>query len=333
MNVSNIIGHKRQIRNLESLIKKGTIPHTLLFQGPSGIGKKIIAKRFLNALFCQSKDSPCLSCSICAQIDKGIFLDLIEISSNEKGIIPIGSKDGRESGSIRWLIDRLSRKSIYGKIGVLIDGIDKITEEGQNALLKTIEEPSSVIFMILISSSRAKLLPTLMSRCFEMKFYPLSESEIIETLKGKDIPARDSYFISKISDGSVETALMLTKNDNLCEIIKVCSQISSFLRDRTILNIDLAIMRKRFSYDLLINIYRENLLSIINDRYDSNLKEIFIEDAQKVFYLLKILLALKKSEIYHLNIQNAIKGMLYTLYNNSFEDIPLLNFYTGIPGG
>lgn len=324
MNFDGIKGHKKQIEYLDFLLKKNIIYPVLLFTGQSGTGKKIIARRFANALFCRGENPPCFNCSICRQIEKRSFPDFIEIFPNERNIIPIGSEDKRDEGSIRWLIDKLSRKSITGKTVVIIDGIDKIHEEGQNALLKTIEEPSNDVHFILISSNTSAILPTIMSRCTYIRFNPLSEDDIKSILNNYVKSEYDLNFISGVSGGSVEIGLFLIDNENIDNIMNICSEISLYINKGDILNLNISEIQKktgsRILLDLLINIYRKNLISLINDdkKYFSNIKmssfpdDIVIYKIDKIIELLKMLISLKRMESQNINLKHALKGLLYS---------------------
>jgi DNA polymerase III subunit delta' len=328
MNVEGIKGHQRQIRNLEFLLKSNKIPQTILFSGASGIGKKLLAQRFLNSFFCKDTNPPCLSCPSCKQIAHETFPDFIEIHPNEKGIIPIGSEDVREPGSVRWLIDRLSAKSISGSKAILIDGIDRITEEGQNALLKTIEEPSQGTCFILITSNRNNLLPTILSRCTEIRFFPLPDSNVKEIMLKKNFPDfadSDPDFtdmIVKISGGSMEIAEMLEDRDIFNKIIDVCRAVSSFFNEEKIFDVDFGLIKDKIKIelflDIVINIFRLNLLMVIKN--DKNiypeLNDVLLDDEKKILNLLRVLISLKKSEEYHLNIKYSFKGLLYSLLKN-----------------
>ena len=328
MNVEGIKGHQRQIRNLEFLLKSNKIPQTILFAGISGIGKKLIAKRFLNSFFCNHQNPPCFSCPACSQIECGTFPDFIEIHPNDKGIIPIGSEDNREIGTVRWLIDRLSSKSISGRKAILIDGIDRITEEGQNALLKTIEEPSPGTCFILITSNRNKLLPTILSRCTEIRFFPLSDHEVKAIMLKQssallsEVESDYSDLVVKISGGSIENANLLGDHDIFKNIIDVCRAISFYFSEDKILEIDFGIIQNKISIelflDIIINIFRYNLLTVVKKERNeySSLIDFFIDDERLILNILKVLISLKKSEAVNLNIKYSFKGLLYSLSNN-----------------
>jgi DNA polymerase III subunit delta' len=323
MNVEGIKGHQRQIRNLEFLLKSNKIPQVILFTGASGIGKKLVAKRFLNSFFCGNPNPPCLSCPVCRQIAHDTSPDFIGIYPNEKGVIPIGGEDVRETGSVRWLIDRLSAKSISGRKAILIDGIDRITEEGQNALLKTIEEPSQGTCFILITSNRNNLLPTILSRCTEIRFFPLSDSDVKEIMlknNFSDFVNNDIELRIKISGGSIEIAEILEDHDIFKSIIEVCRAISLFYNEKEIFEVDFSVIQNKIKIelflDIIINIFRQNLLMVIKNEKNiyPELNAVFLDDEKKILDLLKVLISLKKSEAYHLNIKYSFKGLLYSNY-------------------
>lgn len=273
LNTKGIKGHDLQLKRISHLFNSKEIPNTILFLGNSGTGKRKIGNVFLTAMFCTGAPKPCFNCSHCRQISVNTFPDYIEISPDEKGVIPIGGADKKETGSIRWLIDRISRKPLSGRYVILIDGIDKITEEGQNALLKTIEEPSENIYFVLISSSRSDILPTILSRCFEIKFSPMPPLLIEEFLISNGCSKENSDFISRISGGSFEMAGYLLDEKIISNILNDCKNISSAIKgDNANLNLLKSFDKIDFQIqiDIILNIFRLNLLLLysINTEID-----------------------------------------------------------------
>ncbi len=328
MNFSGITGHQKQIERLELLAGQKKIPQTMLFTGPSGIGKRLVAERFLSALFCRDENPPCLHCSVCARIKKETHPDYIRLLPGEKGIIPVGTEEKKEPGTVRWLIDRMSRRSVSGARGILIDGIDRISEEGQNALLKTVEEPAESTRMILIASGKATVLPTIASRSFEIAFHPLSEDETAHTLAALGLPGDAAEIAAVASGGSAGTGLLLGDDETRKLVFGVCGEISRFLNSGDIpaLSIEkpLKLLGPDIFLDVLTSIYRRNLLSLLGATGPllPEIKAVFIDDTQKIQRLIKILLALKKGLSNNLNIRIAFKGMLYSLYSGTPDEIP-----------
>lgn len=336
LNISETVrGHTIQLKKLSQLRHSCEIPQTMLFSGISGIGKKLISNLFLKSLICQSVDlTPCNSCRLCTLVDSGTYPDFITITTNEKGKIPIGNEEKKETGSIRWLIDRLSKKAMTGIYAALIDDIDKASEEAQNALLKTIEEPSENTHIILISSNKSRILPTILSRCFEIKFYPLKISDIKAIIKDKEISESNADFIAAISGGSLEFAQLLKNEKILTEIFTLCKDITAFSLGKDIFNNSMKTIKSLMPFDtmldIIINIYRANLLLLYNTEdniFDTKkdagplqnqfYKDIYINDSTKISSIIKILLAIKKGQRHNLNIAYALKGMLYQYLNKT----------------
>ena len=324
MNAKNFIGHKQQLASLESMAQNEKIPHAILFSGISGIGKNIAAQLFINSIFCQKEPLPCLKCSQCLQIRGNSHPDFIELKPNERNVIPIGNPQKKEIGSVRWLIDCLMKKSITGKFGVIIDGVDRISIEGQNALLKTIEEPQVGTYIVLISSNKSNILPTILSRSAELSFYPLSVNAVEKIIFTKYSDKTDNArFIAEISGGSMEIALILLKEDYYNLIFDICSEISNFINHDEILEFKINKLQTEIGTDnlinILVNIYRYIYMAVIHgikkEKYNQELLKIFIDDQFKLHKLIKILLVLRKGMANNLNLSNSLKAMLYSIDN------------------
>lgn len=325
MNTAGIIGHTRQLNILELLRARGGVPSAMLFSGRSGIGKKLVARRLLASLFCAAGDPPCTACPACVQIAGGTFPDMIELLPDEKGTIPIGGADRNETGTVRWFIDRLSKKSVSGTYGVLIDGAENISIGGQNALLKTIEEPQEGAHIIIITANKSLILPTILSRCMELSFNPLSGGEVRQVLEASGAAA-PSGLAAELSGGSVETALLLSDDAVLSGIDKLCGELSACVNRGEDLGLDMAPIQKKAAPDqvltVMVNVYRAILAADIGGTtLDPLLEKLRIDDRQKLAKLIKILLALRKGLANNLNIRGALKGMVYAI--DSVDDLGL----------
>ena len=318
MNTEKLTGHKAQIIRLQTLLKQKTVPNTLLFSGISGIGKRYLALRFLNSLYCKSEHKPCLTCDICKQIEHSTFPDIIQILPDEKGKISIGNGDKPEEGTVRWLINRLSKRSITGNYGIIIDGIEKISISGQNALLKTIEEPQEGTVIILLTANKSQILPTILSRSSKISFNPLSTEELSIIMEQSDIIHDDMPLIADFAGGSIEIASILCKNNMMNNILSLCEDISQCINHENRLSFDISIFQKSIGYDkllnILLNIYHTLLLtSLSKGDLNSKLHNIAISDDAKTKKLIKIILAMKKGLLNNLNIKISLKGLLYSL--------------------
>lgn len=314
MNFHNIRGHQNQLKYLSHLKNGGNIPHALLFTGQHGIGKRLIAETFAASIFCNEKDSPCGKCSSCIQMNAGSYPDFLKLERDEKGKIPVGSSDRSQPGTVRWMIDRLTRSSVRGRYVVIVDGVETISDTGQNALLKTVEEPGSGSHIILIAESKSGILPTIVSRCVEINFNPLQVSDIYEIVREKFPVMENQKSILSICGGSAEVALNLYDDKVFDSIVSICRDIKSLLRGTGSggKNIDIQTGGAGSLFiTVLINLYsmmiREHITGV-----NSSLPEDIILDINEAEKLVKILLAIKKGLKNNLNVNNFLKGMIYS---------------------
>lgn len=317
---SDIAGHERQKRKLSKLINNNVLPGTILLTGPSGIGKRMMAEKTIASLFCRDENPPCMQCHECRRIEEDVHPDYIHIGPNEKGVIPIGSEDRKESGSIRWFIDRLTKKSFSGVRAAMVDGVDRIRVEGQNALLKTIEEPSPGTFIFLLASATSAILPTILSRCFEIKFSPLSGDAIIGILGKNKLIGRDVSVIAEISGGSVENAVMLAGENTLDEVRIACEGLGGFIRGEKSLGAEIPALEKKMGaerlVDILMNVYRQNLLNLVSHSDGGKIcreffGSAFLGDAEKVIKLQKVLFEARKAVTRNIGLVNTMRGLLF----------------------
>ncbi len=324
MNLNGIIGHDRELKHLLSLKNGGGMPHSILFTGLRGVGKRLVAERFLSSFICRGDNSPCGECNLCRQVSAGTFPDLIILERDEKGKIPVGNKDKLMPGSVRWLIDRLCRASSTGNYSVIIDGVDTISEAGQNALLKTIEEPYSKSYIFLIAESRTGILPTILSRCIEIPFQPLKKDELLNIIQIQGKTSRETELYIAVSGGSADVALKLHEENIFNEIKVLCGAISGFVRNgnnEMFKYTDIkAVPDTDFLLIVLINIYSYMVRYGIDSNVELIPEDIVVshEDAVKI---VRILLALKKGLGNNLNVKNILKGFMY-----SFKEIDSSGF-------
>jgi DNA polymerase III delta prime subunit len=313
---TRIYGHTKQRAYLTKLLTSHRIPQTMLFTGMRGIGKKILARNFFSSVFCEQGREPCGTCKACLQIAHQTFPDFIEIEPNEKGSIPIGNE--KEPGTIRWLIKRLQQQPVTGKYTVIINNIETISEAGQNALLKTIEEPGQNSYIILTATARALILPTILSRCTEIKLQPLTTEHIMKIIAADEVVDNRLSFIALISGGSAEIALSLKNEEILNEFLVLCKTISQNLLHNRPFAYNIQELQKKIMpsncIDILINIYAEMLRIIARKSNDYNalFDTFFIDDRELLGALIRILLVIKRVELHNVNLNNTLKGLLYS---------------------
>ena len=314
MNSSGITGHEKQRDFLNRLARSKSIPHAILLSGQSGIGKRMIAERFIKSLYCTGSLKPCLECSACRQIAAGSFPDYLELNRDEKGRIPVGMRDKPAEGTVRWLIDKMTRVPVTGRSAVLIDGVNTISDAGQNALLKTIEEPYSEAVIVMLSEGRSGILPTILSRCMDITFNPLADSDVASILVSSGVREPSAELIAAISGGSMECASRLKDEKVMMGILDFAEALTLAVKSggtNRLFVSESAGADDYFLLTVLINIYSYMLREKAGIRR-SVLPEKLSAGPDDAAKIVKILLAIRKGGNNNLNIRNMLKGMLYS---------------------
>ncbi|PIS32347.1 hypothetical protein COT40_00515, partial [Candidatus Peregrinibacteria bacterium CG08_land_8_20_14_0_20_41_10] len=182
----SIFGHEKQIAYLEQVIQNNQVKHAYLFTGPESIGKFALAKKFAGALQCPS--GYCKTCLICQQVEKEIHPDTVFLRNSGESL---------KIEEIRVLIQKTSL-TFQGRFYlVVIEDIERITEEATNALLKTLEEPATRVVFIFTTASANLILPTLLSRVQQLEFFNMSHVQLKQFLQ-QQAPERNAVELSKI---------------------------------------------------------------------------------------------------------------------------------------
>ena len=206
-----LIGNDKIKEELADTIKSNNVSHSYLFAGPDGIGKKLFAKEFAKACLCLSVEKPCSKCSSCVKFDGENNPDYKEIGPDGNSI---------KIAQIRELQERIYEKPIdSSKKVIVIDDSDKMTEEAQNGLLKTLEEPPEYAIIILIATNENKLLNTIKSRCLKISFSAISDVEVKKYILQNNIIESPSENILKLCAGS------LGKVKHVAENLEIYNQI------------------------------------------------------------------------------------------------------------
>ncbi len=169
----NLVGNEKVKEYLNSTIENKNISHSFIFVGKPGIGKKQFAHQYAEMIMCL-QDGKCdgnsVKCDSCIKFEGNANPDYAEITPDGKTL---------KIEQIRNLQARIVEKPITSRRKVyVIDDADLMSEESQNCLLKTLEEPPEYAVIILIVSNESRILPTIKSRCVIIKFQSLTSKEI-----------------------------------------------------------------------------------------------------------------------------------------------------------
>ncbi len=175
-------GHDRAVAMVRAMIA-GRVPHAILISGPAGIGKTTLALDLAAGLLCDDPDPaarPCRGCRGCRLVDRGRHPDVHRLAPAGPGDqIRIGSRDRPEDGTIRRLSSDLVLLPVEGGARVaIVERADRLTDDAQTALLKTLEEPPSGVTIVLCADDEDRLLPTVRSRAARIRLGPVATREI-----------------------------------------------------------------------------------------------------------------------------------------------------------
>lgn len=167
--LNSIIGHKKRIDALLSILQSGKMFSSAIFSGPEGVGKKKVALGLAQEANCENGSPACGTCKTCVRF---------AVIPNEGYLLLEPSGDRIKIEQVREVMEYVSLRSELKNRFVIIDQAEKLTVQAANALLKSIEEPPEGLHFILITSNLSMLLPTIRSRCQVFSFSGLTDGEL-----------------------------------------------------------------------------------------------------------------------------------------------------------
>ena len=192
MGYEMLLGNEQLKKDLSGSIRRGNISHCYLISGPEGSGKRTLARLIAAAALCRGAEKPCLSCPSCRKLREGNHPDFITVEDPEHKNVSV--KLVREYRADVYVMPNESDRKVY-----LFP--QDMGPEGQNALLKTLEEPPDYALFLILTDNAEKLLPTVRSRCRELKLLPLPREALVRQLK-KDFPEASPEDLSAAAERS-----------------------------------------------------------------------------------------------------------------------------------
>jgi DNA polymerase III subunit delta' len=179
-------GQPRALETVAGLVSSAA--HAVLLTGPQGVGKTTLALDLAAALLCTAAagDRPCRACRGCRMVDSRNHPDLHRLApEGPGGQIRIGERANPDPGTVRRLIAELALLPVEGGARVaIVEEAQRLNEDAQSALLKTLEEPPTGVTIVLCADEEERLLPTVRSRCVRIRLGSVALREI-EALLGE----------------------------------------------------------------------------------------------------------------------------------------------------
>ncbi|WP_371376273.1 DNA polymerase III subunit delta' [Sporomusa aerivorans] len=208
LNWDEIIGHQQVVAMVKAMLSSGNLPHALLFTGPLGVGKSLIAQILAAGILCSSDyDKPCGHCQSCMQFNRGAHPDFILVRPDGANI---------KIDQIRLLqhFAALSPAISHGRV-CLIEDTELMTVQAANSLLKLLEEPPPGFVFILVAGTSKPLLPTILSRCRKISFQQLPADVLAQALVNQGYSSDAAVVAARLSGGRMGKALSLIKAEGL----------------------------------------------------------------------------------------------------------------------
>ena len=221
-------GHEAQIAQVEESFKTGKMHHAWLLTGPKGIGKGLFAKYLAASILGQDESQTGLfgdasPFSLAVDPQTPVMRQIMQNAHPDYLYIAPSDDEKNKSGAIkveqiRTLTPFFSHKSATGGWRVaIIDNLDSVNVQGANAMLKMVEEPPEKTVIILIARAAGSVLPTIRSRCRELRFDHLSTQDQLSLLQ-EHLPDADHAALAQLaafSGGSMGYALEVAQTDVL----------------------------------------------------------------------------------------------------------------------
>ncbi len=230
LSFQDIIGHEQIKEHFQQAIENHRVSHAYILTGEAGMGRKSLANAFALTLLCEKgKSEPCMECHACKQVLSGNHPDLIYVSHEKPG--SIGVDDIRTQINDTILVRPYSS---YYKI-YIVDEAEKMTQQAQNALLKTIEEPPSYAIILLLTTNQEAFLPTILSRCVQLKLKPLKDFVVKSYLtEHLGVPEADADVYAAFARGNLGKAISLASSEEFQLMRQEVMHLLKHLKDADI---------------------------------------------------------------------------------------------------
>ena len=210
------------VRLLRNMLARDRVPNGLLFWGPGGVGKRLVAQEMAKAIHCAQGDADaCDRCLSCRKVANGNHPDVTTIAPVKKSRI-IDVETVHFVNEMAWLRPFESQWRVF-----IIQEADRMGLPAQNHFLKTLEEPPGNSLFILLTEYPGLLLPTIASRCQRVRFGTLRPETVADLLQqGHDLEPEVARSIAALAQGQMSRALDLVESDKRAIVLDLTRRLA-----------------------------------------------------------------------------------------------------------
>ncbi len=209
MSAWNLVGHAWAVRRLQQSIEAGQVAQSHLFAGPEGVGKATLALAFARALLSREAADPARAAAL---VDRLKHPDLFWVE-------PEASETSIKVEQVRALLHALMLSPVEGRFRVaVVNDAHLVTDGGQNAILKTLEEPNPAAVIVLVAPQAGALLPTIVSRCQTLNLRPVPAAEIEQALQARGVESGKAHLLARLARGRPGWALRALADGELLSV-------------------------------------------------------------------------------------------------------------------
>ena len=201
MPFADICGHDRIVEVFRRSVRSGKTPHSYIFEGIPGCGRRKTALALIQALFCATvDDDACGVCPSCRKVAGGNHGDIHFVE-------PLPDKRDISIDQLREIQRELALRPYEApRKACIMEPAERMSVNAANSLLKTLEEPPGNAIIILLTENADMLLPTIRSRCQLIRFTPLSPENVRLLLERSGVAPELAELLAPLSEGSMQRA-------------------------------------------------------------------------------------------------------------------------------
>lgn len=324
---TQIIGQTGIVNHLQNAIQAEKVSHAYIFNGEEGMGKRTLALAFAKTLQCTEKGIiPCNRCKSCMQSDSGNQPDIMWIT-HEKASIGVDDIRTQVNADIQ-VKPYQSPYKIY-----IIPSADKMTENAQNALLKTIEEPPQYAIIILLVCNVHNLLATILSRCVVFDLKPIDRQLIKDYLMAKhQIPDYLAEIAAGFSGGNLGKAIRYASSEDFeskkedilhilryideMELYEIIAGIKTISENKASIDDYIDLMMLWFRDVLMLKATNDPNLLLFKDEFKIIRKQANIRSYDRIDTIIKSMEEAKAKLKANVNFDITIELMLLSIKEN-----------------